>query len=84
MASNLLNVIKKASIDAFSASSPVTVCEGVVVKLEPLSIKISEQELTLDSDFFVFTKNVAKVEKGDRLLLLRKQGGQVFYCVGKI
>ena len=51
---NILRIIKKAAVEAVNNSSPVKIYNGVVINDEPLKIKIAEQEIILDSDFFVW------------------------------
>lgn len=84
MANNLLSIIKTAAVEAVMANAPVNIYIGLIANLEPLSIMISEREITLDSDFFVFTQNVGELKKGDKLLLLCQQGGQRYFAIGKV
>lgn len=55
--SNLVEVIKKASIEAVNASNPTSLIVGTVTSTSPLQITI-DQRLTLDEDFLILTKNV--------------------------
>lgn len=57
MLSNMIEVIKKAALEAVKASSPTTIVYGTVVSTDPLKINI-EQKLTLDSDHLLLTDNV--------------------------
>jgi hypothetical protein len=53
----MIEVIKKAALDAVKASSPTAIVYGTVVSINPLKINI-EQKLTLDSDHLLLTDNV--------------------------
>jgi hypothetical protein len=55
--SDLLNLIKKASIDAVNASKPTKVVYGTVKSSSPLKINV-EQKLNLTDAQLVLTKNV--------------------------
>lgn len=90
---SLLDVIKQASVDAVEAANPVAVLFGVVTKTSPLEINV-EQRFTLTEEFLVFTERVRRYEVditvrcglkvGDKVLLLRVQGGQKYVVLDKI
>lgn len=82
---NMIQIIKKAAIEAVEASKPVHVCFGEVIKKSPLTIKI-EQRLELEEEFFVITETAKKASltKGDSVLLLRMQGGQLYAILDKV
>ena len=54
---DLLNIIKKAALDAINTSQPCDFCFGTVTSVSPLKISI-EQKLTLGSAQLVLTRNV--------------------------
>ena len=54
---DLLNIIKKASIEAVETSKPSDFCYGKVISVSPLQISI-EQKLTLGKAQLVLTRNV--------------------------
>jgi hypothetical protein len=54
---NMVELIKKAAIDAIEQSNPTSILYGTVVEENPLKINI-EQKLTLDSDYLLLTDNV--------------------------
>jgi hypothetical protein len=54
---DLLNVIKKAALDAINASQPCDFCFGKVTSTSPLKISI-EQKMTLGAAQLVLTRNV--------------------------
>lgn len=54
---DLLNMIKRASVEAVAASKPTSVVYGKVISTSPLKISV-EQKLTLTSAQLVLTRNV--------------------------
>lgn len=55
---DLLNIIKKASMDAVEASKPADFCYGKVTSTTPLQISI-DQKMTLGEAQLVLTRNVS-------------------------
>ncbi len=55
--SSLLQVIKKAAIDAVRASNPVALAVGSVVSVSPLKISLSQQ-LTLTEQFLIIPQSL--------------------------
>lgn len=55
--SNLLELIKKAAVEANEAAGPVNITYGEVITTSPLSILI-EQKMTLPAGFFILTRAV--------------------------
>ncbi len=80
----LLKLIKQAGKEAVNNDKPVEVCTGRVNSSSPTEIEIVEMELVLPLDFFVFVKGIGEIEEDDILLLIRKQGGQKYYAIGKL
>lgn len=58
---DLLNMIKRASVEAVAASKPTSVVYGKVISTSPLKISV-EQKLTLTSAQLVLTRNVTDYE----------------------
>ena len=56
-ANDLLNIIKKAAIDAVNASQPSDFCFGKVISAKPLKISV-EQKMTLGAAQLILTRNV--------------------------
>lgn len=54
---DIIEVIKKASMDAMEQGSPSNVLFGTVTNISPLEIQV-EQKLVLTKEFLVLTKNV--------------------------
>lgn len=76
--------VKKAAIKAVLASNPVNVLYGTVEKANPLEIRIHEK-LTLTGDFLDVTEQLYKsgITKGDKVVLLRVQGGHRFLVIDR-
>ena len=56
-ANDLLNIIKKAALEALNASQPSDFCFGKVTSANPLKISV-EQKMTLGAAQLVLTRNV--------------------------
>lgn len=54
---NMVELIKKAAMDAVKASKPANIVYGEVISVSPLNVSV-DQRLILDEDFLVLTKNV--------------------------
>lgn len=81
----MLEIIKKASTGAVDASNPVAVLYGTITKINPLEVNV-DQRFILTEDFFVLPESVTKksLEPGDKLLLLRVQGGQSYVVLDRV
>lgn len=87
----LVKLIKKVAMEAFVASKPVNLIFGLVIKDYEndgeLIIRL-EEKLELSEEFFIFASNIDKMSlkketaerKADRLVIIRCQGGQVYYA----
>ena len=56
-ATDLLNIVKKAALEAVNASQPSDFCFGKVISAKPLKISV-EQKMTLGVAQLVLTRNV--------------------------
>lgn len=81
----LVNLIRQASIGAIEAGQPVAVMFGTVTKTNPLEVNV-EQRFTLTTDFLVLTDTVDRkvLDVGDRVILLRVQGGRQFVVLDRV
>lgn len=81
---NMIELIKKAAVEAVAASKPVAIVFGKVISAAPLKIQV-DQRLTLDGDFLVLTQTVSgTLAPGDRVLMLMAQGGQSYVVLDKV
>ena len=81
---NLIQIIKQAAIEAVEASAPVKVMYGTVSGISPISVKLDQKFIVPDA-FIVVTDTVSgKLSKGDRVVILREQGGQRYIILDKV
>lgn len=94
----MLNAIKQAAVEAVAASNPVHVMFGRVIKTNPLEVNV-DQRFTLTADFLVLAESITPLsvtvdgveyvirqglQAGDKVLLLRMQGGQQYVVFDKV
>ncbi|RJE84271.1 DUF2577 domain-containing protein [Paenibacillus sp. 1011MAR3C5] len=81
---SMLELIKKAGAGAVEASNPVNILYGEIVSVHPLSVRV-DQRFTLPAGFLILTESLALrgLEQGDRVLLLRMQGGQRYVVLDR-
>lgn len=82
---SLIDLIKTVAVKAVEATNPVNVLFGTVVSESPLEVQI-HQKLKLTEEFLVITERVAQVNlnRGDKVVLFRVQGGQQFVVLDKV
>ncbi|TPG75613.1 DUF2577 domain-containing protein [Brevibacillus laterosporus] len=82
---SLLRAIKQVSKGVNDSQSPVVVLFGTVEKIDPLKVNI-EQKLLLTEEFLIIPEAVQKYdfEEGNKLLLLRMQGGNSFVILDRV
>jgi hypothetical protein len=89
-----VDLIKQIAIKAVEATNPVNVLFGTVKSVDPLEIEI-HQKLKLTKEFLVLTEQLTKYEvdslvirpglnKGDKVVLMRVQGGHQFVVLDKV
>lgn len=77
------NIIKKAAMEAVNNSKPVGVEYGKVISISPLKIFI-DQKKTLTNLQLVITKTVESLVVGDKVIILREQGGQKYVIIDRV
>lgn len=84
MYSGIIPIIKQAAVEAVEASQPVNITFGVVTSVSPLKVQVTPK-LVLGSKALVMTKTVKEygLSKGDKLILIRVQGGQSYIVLDK-
>ncbi len=87
-ANELLTAIKKAAVDAVEATKPVQVCFGQIISPSPLQVNV-EQKMILGAKQVITTQAVnattdRNLQAGDKVVLLRQQGGQQFIIIGRL
>lgn len=83
---------------AIAASNPVTIMFGVVTDINPLEVNV-DQRFTLPADFLVVPESLTEnrlvlggtsyivregLKLGNKLLLLRVQGGQQYIILDRV
>ncbi len=73
------DIIKLLAKEAIEGDKPVSVVTGEVIDDEEFVVR-TEQKLQLSEDFFIITQRFEHQlwKKGDKLLLLRCDGGQKY------
>lgn len=78
---DLYATIKKIAVDAVKSVRPSDWCYGYVKGVAPLNVFL-EEKLEIDEDFIEFGSHKKEyLEVGDKLILLRKAGGQLFLLI---
>ena len=80
---NMIELIKKAAVEAVAASKPAVVEYGQVISASPLRIQL-DQKRTIDEDFIVPTQSLAGLVPGDRIVMIKVQGGQSYVMIDKV
>ncbi|HBG0352911.1 DUF2577 domain-containing protein [Clostridioides difficile] len=86
MSQDLLQIIKKAAMDAVETSNPIRIVFGIIESISPLKVKI-EQKLSIDDFFLIQTetfKRYTDKKAGDKLVLIRMQGGQQYLILDRM
>jgi len=81
--SELLNVIKKAALDAYDSSQPAAPFLGTVSGGEPLEITL-HQRLILGESRLIRMEGCPELQEGDSVALLRFAGGQKYLILGRL
>lgn len=81
---NMVQVIKKAALDALEESKPAEFQAGRIVQTAPLEISV-DQRLKLDEDFLILGESMREkgLQAGDQVLLLRVQHGQKYWIIDR-
>lgn len=85
-AKRFLEIIKTAAVEAVEQRYPVEFMLGVVIQEEdkekdiPLLIEL-QQKLKLKRSFFIENSLLDGLKEGDKLAILRIQGGQKYYVM---
>ena len=75
----LLQVMKRAAVEAVAAGQPVALCYGTVRSVEPLQI-MADQKLPLE----LLSAVRGGLQVGEKVLLLRWQGGQKYLVLDRL
>lgn len=82
----MIDIIKKVVKNYISNADLATIQYGIVVSSSPIQIQI--EKLIIPSSKIVVPSIFAKVginlKKGDKVILLRQHGGQLFFVLDKV
>lgn len=81
-----IGALKQINQGVKDNSQDVTFYYGQVIEIHPLQIQV-DQRFILDEDFLVLTSTVAvnnSLHIGDKVVLLRAQGGQQYIVLDKV
>lgn len=79
---HFVEVMKQIAVKAVNAEKPVNIMYGTVISTIPLKIKLSQQQI-LTQEFFLALESLSELVIGDKLILIRVQGGQQYLILGK-
>lgn len=81
---DLFNAMKQIAKDVFDTLQPADWCYGKVISLDPFQVQI-DQKTVLEKNFLAVRTGVSasSFKVGDKLILLRKQGGQEYLILDK-
>ena len=81
---DLFTAMKQIAENVFTAMRPADWCYGKVISLSPFQVQI-DQKLPLKKEFLAVRTGVSasSLKVGDKLILLRKQGGQEYLILDK-
>ena len=80
----LLQVMKRAAVEAVAAGQPVALCYGQVTSVQPLQI-MADQKLPLEAEQRELLSAVrGGLQVGEKVLLLRWQGGQKYLVLDRL
>lgn len=97
--SKIASLIKMAASDTVSAGNPVGIYYGTILSAGPLSVEV-DQRFVLTEEFLELTETTKelkvpvegggyytlrrKLEQGDRVILLRVQGGTKYIILDRV
>lgn len=82
----MIDIIKKVVKNYISNADLVNIQYGTVVQTSPIQIQL--EKLIIPSTKIIVPSSFKKLEvslkRGDKVLLLRQQGGQLFFVLDKV
>ncbi len=79
----LIPLLKRVALEAVDASKPTVILYGTVSSITPLTIYL-EQKRTITRGFLVVTDKVKNLVVGDKVVMIRMQGGQKYIIMDKV
>lgn len=82
----MIDIIKKVVKNYMSNADLVNMQYGIVVQTSPIQIQL--EKLIIPNTKIIVPSSFKKLEislkRGDKVLLLRQQGGQLFFVLDKV
>ena len=80
-----LQCVKRAALDAYESEMPACPLVGTVESIDPVTVRLTQRMVIPSARLlFLYTEYEREVELGDRLLLMRFPGGQLYAVLGWI
>lgn len=83
MAQTAVGLVKQAAVEAVQAEKPLELRFGSVVSSSPLTVRV-EEKLLLTSAFLLIPERLTDLLPGDRVALLRVQGGGRYLLLDRL
>ena len=86
MATGLIDIIKRASLDAIENAQLCDLRYGTVTSVSPLKVQITNQ-FTIPASLLVVPKRLKSedpLKKSDKVALIRQKGGRSYFILDKI
>lgn len=81
---DFINTIKRVAIEAVKSTRPQETLFATITSLNPLKMKVENGQI-VDEDYLVPTQAAKNgLERGDKVAILRIQGGQRFLILDKV
>ncbi|MES9786498.1 DUF2577 family protein [Bacillus pumilus] len=86
----LSEAIKRLSVNAVDAQSPMELILGDVVSVSPLNVRLNENDkLIMPEELLIWPARLDEgeddaLEEGDSVMVLAMTGGQTFYILDKV
>ena len=85
MAQTAVGLVKQAAVEAVQAEKPLELRFGSVVSSSPLTVRVEEKLLLLlTSAFLLIPERLTDLLPGDRVALLRVQGGGRYLLLDRL
>lgn len=83
MAQTAVGLVKQAAVEAVQAEKPLELRFGSVLSSSPLTVRV-EEKLLLTSAFLIVPERLSELLPGDRVALLRVQGGGRYLLLDRL
>ncbi len=81
---NVVELVKQAALEAVEASKPVRISFGKVISTSPLKVQADQKSIYTEKMLILTERLSGRLRTGDKLLLLRMQGGKKFVAIDRL